>query len=136
MSWPFLFLPSEVIEAYILWWDTEVVTHLENRSVHQRRSTEVELDILRSIVLSEVVIDHSLVYETCKAVTFIFHVLFSVPIIFWQWLRKDYVELEVRELFLNVTEVFQVEELTLRTSTVPEAHLTVGLQRVEQVEEV
>src|SRR5690606_34357555 len=75
-------LPTEVVEADILLWDAPVVAHLQHGGVHHGRAAEVELDVLGSLVLLQVLIDHGLVHEAGEAVALgIVHVLLHLPVV-------------------------------------------------------
>ena len=64
-------LSAEVVEGDVLWGYSPVVAHLEDGLVHERRTTEVELDVFRCFVFAQVLIDHSLMYKAEESVAFL-----------------------------------------------------------------
>ena len=58
------------------------------------------------------------------------------PIIFGLRLAKGNIEGEVVKLTLDRSEIFLIEDFTLRSSAVPEADLTRGLLGMEQIKNV
>src|SRR5690606_1900359 len=130
-------LSLKTVESDILVRDTKILAHLLHRTVHQRRSAEIKLDIFGGFVMVEIVLDHTVVDKSNKTVPlFIIDVLLYLPVVLFQGFRKGDIEFEVREFPLQGLEVLDIEQLPLGTSPIPIGHLSVGLQGLEQVVEV
>ena len=106
-------LASKIIEAYVFGWNAPIVAHLQNGLVHQRRSTEVELNVLRCIVMRQLVFNDRVVNKTEETVPLVVHVFLHLPIVFLSRFRKHHVEIEIRELSCDFVKIVQVEQLAL-----------------------
>lgn len=62
-------LPSKIIESDMLIWNTKVLSHFLYGFVHQRRTTEIQLDILGGFVLAQIIINNTVVYKANETVT-------------------------------------------------------------------
>src|SRR5690606_15569853 len=120
-------LPSEVVEANIFFRNTHFIQHLQNRSVHQRRSAKVVFDVLRSRVILEVIVIQTLVDKAYVSVAFaVFEALLHFPVVLGKRFAKTDIELEVRELLLDSPEVINVEQFLLRATSIPVGNFPVG----------
>lgn len=119
-------LAAEIVERDVLGFDAEIVQHLEHRRVHHRWSADVVLDVFRGGVLTQIVLQQDLMNEA----------LVPRPIVFWKWLGKSDIELEVRKFFLDRAEVIDVKQFPHTPSAVPVRHFTAGSKILEQLENV
>ena len=87
-----------------------IATHLQNRLVHQRWPTEVELNVLRCIVVRQLVFNDRIVRNR-GTIALVVHVLLHLPVVFLSRLGKHHVEIEIRELRCDFIEIVQVEQL-------------------------
>ena len=88
----------------------KVVEHLVHRSRHGRRPAEVVLDILRGIMLAEVLIIYHLMDEA----------LSPCLVVLWLRIGEGYGKGEIRELAGYRLKVLLVEDLPPGACTVPE----------------
>ena len=68
-SQSFYYLSSEIVKANVLVGNSKVLTHFLNGLVHEWWSTEVEFDVLWSLVMIQIIIDDHLMDESYKAIT-------------------------------------------------------------------
>jgi len=59
-----------------------------------------------------------------------------IPVVLWLRFRKRYIELEVGELFFDIPEVVNVEQLSQTTSAVPVRNLAASLLAFEEFKDV
>src|SRR3989344_5651810 len=121
-----IMLAAEVVEQDVLRLHTQVSEHLDDRGVHHGRAAHVELAILRSRMVLQIVLVQHVVDEAGRA----------VPVVFRQRIGQRQMPLEVRVLGLQLIVLFDVEGLAHGARTVPEAHLALGLQTLELIEDV
>ena len=122
-------LSAEVIEQDILSWHAEVVQHVYYRLRHHWRTAHEVDDAFWLIVLLEVCLVKHVVNEACN-------IRYTCLVSLRIWTVQSEVELEVRELLLDLLEVLEVECLLQRTSTIEEINLTAGLNGLEEVHDV
>lgn len=120
-------LTSEVVEANVFIWNTKILAHFLNGLVHQWRTTEVQFNVFWAFVVIQVLINHTVVDEAHKAIPFCIDILLYLPVVFFQRFRQGHVKFKVREVPLQFAEVLDIEELALRTTSIPISDLTVGL---------
>ena len=111
-------LTTEVIEHNHIIFYAERVQEIKHSLGHHRRTAEVVLDVLWSVVLLEVGVAHHWSNEARS-------VLYTQCICLWIWTVQCQVEMEVRILLLQCQEILQEEYLVDSTSTIEIVHLTV-----------
>ncbi len=106
-------LCSEVVVQDILWRYSETVKQLDYRSNHHRRSAHEIEGILRILMLLEVSLIHYIVHKACNIWN---------PCLICSRIRpvKRKVELEVRELLLNLVVILKVERFLETACSVEE----------------
>ena len=86
-------LSSEIIKGNILFRDAPVVTHLGNGFVHKWRSTEIEFDLFRFRMFTQVLVNYRLVNKSEEAIAIlIINVFLFFPVILFKRFRKNYEE--------------------------------------------
>ena len=78
-------LAAEVVERDVFRFDTKVFTHLRDALVHDRRTTEVVLDIFRSRMIFQVIVNHDLVDKAYIAVPIVFGKRFGQSDVNWKF---------------------------------------------------
>ena len=122
-------LCAEVIEQDILLRHAEAVEKVHYRLCHHRRTAHEVDDALWLIVLLEICLIENIVYEACN-------IRYTCLVSLRIWTVQSEVELEVRELLLDLLEVLEVECLLQRTSTIEEVNLAASLNGLEEVHDV
>ena len=123
------YLCAEVIEQDILRWHSEAVKKVDNRLGHHWRSTHKVDDALWLGVVLEICLVENVVYKA-------WNIRNTSLISLWIGTIQSEVELEVRELLLDLVVVVEVEGLLERTSTVEEVNLATRLKSLEEVHNV
>ena len=72
---------TEVVETDVFRGHTPIVAHLQHRLVHHGRAAEVKFDVLRRLVVLEVVVNHRVVDKSEEAVALVVDVLLLVPVV-------------------------------------------------------
>ena len=122
-------LTSKVVVQYVLRWNSEAVKQCVYRLDHHRRTAHEVFDILWSLVLLKICLVHHIVNETCN-------ILDSCFICCRIRTVESKVEVEVRELFLDFSIVFEVECFLQATCTIEEVDLLLGLEGLEEMHDV
>ena len=119
-------LASEVVEEDILFFNSEIGEHLDDRFVHHGRATDVVLAVFRRRVIFQVIVVENLMNEPGEPHPFVFFLGFG----------KGQVPLEVFVLVLDRVEIFDVKSFTETAGAVPEAHFPVAGESAELVEDM
>ena len=119
-------LPTEVVIGNVFFLDTQIVEHLEHGRVHHRWAADVVLDVFRSGMVLQIVVVQHLMNEAGV----------TVPIVLGLRFGEGDVELEVGKLLLDLAEVIHIEQFPHTATTVPIRHLAIGLEVLEQLEDV
>ena len=119
-------LAAEVIVSNVFGFDTKVIPHFEDRLVHHRWATDVILDVFGCRMVFKVVLQQHLVDEA----------LITGPVVRRKWFRQRDIELEVRKLFFDFTEVVDIEQFATRATAVPVRYFAVGLASFEQFKDM
>ena len=122
-------LGAEVIKENILRRHSQTIEEVNYRLRHHWRTAHKVDDALWLIVVFEICLVENIVNETSN-------IWYTSLISLWIWTVQSEVELEVRELLLNLVVVIEVEGLLKRTCTVEEINLTAGLKGLKQVHNV
>ena len=107
----------EVIVQNALRLHSKAVKQFVDGSDHHRRSAHKVLDVLRSVVVLEIGLVHHIVNETCR-------VLDSSGVSCRIRTVKGQMEVEVRELLLDLGIVLKVECLDKAARSIEEVYLT------------
>ena len=110
---------TKVIEHNHVVLNAQRVEQVKHSLGHHRRTAQVVLDVLWSVVLLEVGVAHHWSNEARS-------VLYAQCISLRIWTVQSQVEVEVRELLLQLQEVLQEEYLVNSTSTIEVVHLAIG----------
>ena len=124
-----MLLCTEVIVENALRLNSETVKQTNYRIDHHWRSAHEVLDILRSIVILQICLVHDVVYEAC-------HILHARCISCRVRAVKSEMEVEVRELLLNLSIILEVEGLDKASRTIEEVYFLLGLEGLEEMHDV
>ena len=123
-------LSSEVVVHDALRIDAERVEHGDDGLRHGARTTHVVFDILGSIVVLQIGVEHHLMDEARS-------VLHASSIGCGVWTVEGEVEVEVGILLLQAQEVVEIEHLVERAGTIEVVHLAIlGVQRLGHVHDL
>ncbi len=120
------YLLTEVVVEYAFGRYTEAVEEPVHCAYHHRRAAHEVFDILRSLVVLEVGLIHNIMYKSggvghsggiCRRVRTV----------------ESEVELEVRELFLDLGEIFKIESFHEAARSIEEVHGAGGLHGLEEM---
>ena len=120
---------AEVIVEDALRRDAEAVKQVVDGADHHRRTAHEVLDVLGCLVILQVGLVHHIV-DKARGVLDTGGVRGGIRTV------ESEVELEVRELPLDLGEVLKIEGLDKGARSVEEAHLAAGLQSLEEVHDM
>ena len=112
-------LTTKVVEHNHVVFYTQRVEQVKHSLCHHRRTAEVVLDVLWSVMLLEV----GVAQDWSNEASGIFN---TQSVCLRIWTVQSQVEVEVRELLLQLQEVLQEEYLVNSTSTIEVVHLAIG----------
>jgi len=119
-------LSAKIVECDILWFNTKIFTHFHDALIHHRWTAKVVLDVFRTWVVLEVIVNHDLMDEASQ----------TGPVVLGQRLGQCKMETEIRKFFFNRLKFINVEQLTKASSTVPVRNFAAGFQILEQLLDV
>ena len=120
------FLSAEVIVGDVALWNAKIVEHFKDGGIHHWWSAQIILDIFGCWMLLEIVVKNHLMDEPDVA----------LPIVFGLWLRQSNVEFEVRKIFLDSSEMIDIEQFPDAATTVPIGNFAVCLSIAEKFKDM
>src|SRR5690606_4966317 len=121
-----LILTTKVIQHNIFVFYTQALEELDYRGVHHWWAAHVEFAVFWCRMIFQVVFIQHVVDEACE----------TIPVVFRLRIRQSSKPFEVFVVFLQLVVFFFIGQLTQGTRTVPEGHLTLGLDTPQLIEDV
>ena len=122
-------LGAKVIKENILRRHSQTIKEVNYRLRHHWRTAHKVDDALWLIVVFEICLVENIVNETSN-------IWYTSLISLWIWTVEGQVELEVRELLLDLVVVVEIECLLQRACAIEEVNLTTCFKGLEEVHNV